>query len=209
MTFISSFLGNKIPFFRDSEGREIPAFYIVGGQVRLVGGDGDDGTTVDEYGSLVVIDWIHHLVHEGEMFQASHTFLNVGDGSTVTLLITTGAKEMHFTGVITVGGQSFTSMYENPDVAGGTPVPVKDMNRNSSAFPGGLVYHSPTVNNIGPAPLIENLLLVGGTGPRRVGGDTRSGTEWELKPNEDYIIQVTNDSGGAIPISIAAEFYET
>lgn len=53
--------------------------------------DSSDNTT----GAPQTIDTVHHEVHEGEMFHASHTNGSVANGASVDLLLSTGYKECH------------------------------------------------------------------------------------------------------------------
>lgn len=71
-------------------------------------------------GAPIIIDSVHHEVHEGEMFHASHTSASIADDANLDILLTVGAKEAHATWEVFAGGQVTVSLYEAPTVSGGT-----------------------------------------------------------------------------------------
>jgi hypothetical protein len=147
-------------------------------------------------GAALVIDTVHHEVHEGEMFHCAYTNGSVANNGTVDLLLSTGAKEAH-------------SLYEAPTVANGTAVAVYNMKRAASNTPLSTVKHTPTVTNVGAAALVNGRILPGGNSPTtRVGGGIRSGAEWILAPNTQYLMRVVNTSGASIAINVVLEWYE-
>lgn len=160
-------------------------------------------------GAPLIIDTVHHEVHEGEMFHASYTDGDVADDASVDMLLTVGAKECHATWEVFAGGQVSVYLYEAPTVADGTPITIYNMKRASANTPLSTVKHTPTVTATGTTALVNGRILPGGTSPTtRVGGGIRSGTEWILAPDTAYLMRVTNDSGAGIPINVVVEWYE-
>jgi len=162
-------------------------------------------------GAALVIDTIHHEVHEGEMFHASHTNGSVSNGAKVDMLLVTGAAvETHVSWEVFAGGQVTVYLYEGATTsANGTAITVYNMKRNSLNAPDGVVTHTPTVTATGTTALVNGRILPGGTSPTtRVGGGIRSGAEWILKPGTKYLMRITNTSGGTIAINVALEWYE-
>lgn len=208
---LHEFRGDKKVFVVDADGKEMPAVFIFGGQLSLAAfGENDRGlATDDDVNTLVVTDHIHHQVHAGEMFHSEHSFGTVANTNNADLRLLTGAKEAHVVFFVGHGGQCQLYLYEAPNHSGGTPVPVRNMNRNSAHVSGATVFQTPAVVGVGSTPLVNGRLLSGGTAPTsRVGGGVRSGTEWELKPNTEYLMRVNNNSGAGIVISIGVEYYE-
>lgn len=161
-------------------------------------------------GSLMVIAYEHHEVHEGKMFFASYKSpdgSDVADNATVRIQILTGARSCHLTFVCAAGGDAEESFYEGITSTGGTALAAHNMNRRGTMTPSATPSLNPTVSAFGVR--LENELLPGGTGGANTpGGVARPGTEWILKTNTKYLVEITNRAGNAQPISIAVEWYE-
>ena len=51
--------------------------------------------------------------------------------------------------------------------------------------------------------------MPGGSTPlTRVGGQTRSGTEWKFKESTKYLIRIANQAGTTNTVSFDAEYYQ-
>lgn len=163
-------------------------------------------------GALIVMESVHHEVHEGEMFHASYTASSLANGNNLDMLLVVGASEVHATWEVFAGGQVTVTLYEAPTIqaAGdGTAVTAYNMKRASTNAPTATVFHTPTVTATGTTTLVNGRILPGGTSPTtRVGGGIRSGAEWILKPSTKYLMRANNSSGGAIAINVALEWYE-
>lgn len=162
-------------------------------------------------GAALVIDTVHHEVHEGEMFHASHTNGSVSNGASLDVLLVTGATvETHVSWEVFAGGQVTVYLYEGATTsAAGTAVVAYNMKRDSLNTPEATVTHTPTVTATGTTALINGRILPGGTSPTtRVGGGIRSGAEWILAPETQYLLRVTNTSGGTIAVNVGLEWYE-
>ena len=164
-----------------------------------------DATT----GAALIMDTVHHEVHEGEMFHAAYTNSSVANGANLDLQLTTGAKEAHTTWEVFAGGQVTVSLYEAPTTSGGTAVTAYNLKRSSTNTPTGAVAHTPTVTATGTVTLVNGRILPGGNSPQtRVGGGIRSGAEWILKPATKYLMRVNNSSGSTIAVNCVLEWYE-
>lgn len=163
-------------------------------------------------GAALVMDVVHHEVHEDEMFHVAHTNGSVANGASLDMLLTVGAKEAHTAWEVFAGGQVTVYLYEQPTIqegGAGTALNVYNMKRSSLNSPTSIVTHTPTVSAVGTIPLVNGRILPGGASPTtRVGGGIRSGAEWILAPTKKYLMRVTNTSGAAIPINIVLEWYE-
>ncbi len=146
------------------------------------------------------------------MFHAGHTFASVANGASADILLSLGAKEAHTVFEVFAGGQVSIYLYESPTVTEGnegTAVTAYNMKRSSANEPGATVTHTPTVGDTGSVALINGRILPGGTSPQtRVGGGIRQGVEWILAPTAQYLLRVTNTSGGTIAINVGLEWYE-
>lgn len=159
-------------------------------------------------GALIMIDTVHHEVHEGEMFSCEHS-ASVLNSASLDFHFKTGTKHSHTAPVINAGGSIQIYLYEAPTLnTNGTSIPVRNMKRSSSNVAGATAFHTPSVGGVGSTALINGRLLPGGTSPTtRIGGSARN-TEWILKPSTSYLLRCTNVSGGTIVINPVIEFYE-
>lgn len=206
-----NFRGEKHPYYRTADGKEVPAVFVIGGRTALTTfGDEDVPLLIDpETQSLVSISHVHHMVHIGEMFHAEYSFGAVGNGNNADIRFVTSTQAAHTVFFVGNSGQGVLYLYEAPTQSGGTPVTAHNMNRSSAHVTGVQVFHTPAVVGVGTTALVPGRIIPGGTtGQSRVGGDFRTETEWELKPNTEYLLRINNNSGLSSIISIGVEFYE-
>lgn len=162
-------------------------------------------------GAALVIDTVHHEVHEGEMWHAERTVSGVADAGAVNLLLHVGgAVDAHAVFEVLASGQVTVSLYESPTVNTlGTEVAIYNMDRNITTTAHSQLYHTPSITTTGSVALVNGRLLPGGTSPQtRVGGGIRQNTEWILAPSRNYLFRVTNNSGSAAIINTVVEWYE-
>lgn len=183
----------------------------VGNKVELaanIGGDEQALLTDELTGALSTIDVIHHEVHIGEMFMGEHS-ASVLNGANLDIRLLTGANGCHATFEINVGGQATLYIYEAANISVGTVVNVWNMKRTATGIAPFQMWHTPTVTGTGTVALVNGRLLAGGTNPTsRVGTGSRQNLEWILKPATEYLIRVTNSSGGAIIENVVVNGYE-
>lgn len=184
-------------------GALLPVVLVNGRVLATLVGPVDDVT-----GALTVVDSVHHHVHEGEMYHAEYLWTSVLNNASANILLVTGAKYPHLVFAINAGGACYVYLYEQcTTIADGTALPAYNMKRHSGGISASMVYHTPTMNALGPA-LVTRYLSGGNSPTTRVGGGVRTGTEWLIKPNSKYLIRSTNVSGSAVVMSIAVEYYE-
>ncbi len=166
----------------------------------------------EKTGAALVIDTIHHEVHEGEMFHSEHNVASLANGNNCDFLLAVGAKEVHATWEAFAGGQVTVYLYEAPTIAAqgdGTALPIYNMKRAATNQPLAVATHTPTVSATGSTALVNGRILPGGSSPQtRVGGGIRSGSEWILQPGTKYLLRVTNTSGTSIAVNVTLEWYE-
>lgn len=164
--------------------------------------------TDEEEGYLIVIDSVHNEVHEGEMFHTNHIFSSVANGGNADTMLHTLDGEYHTMFSVSVGGAVDVFLYEDVVVTdSGTAVTSYNMNRTSTKESDLVVTHTPTVSSTGTT-LVSKFIPGGSSQQTRIGGDTRTATEWLLKPNTNYMIRINNVSGTTIRASISIEFYK-
>jgi hypothetical protein len=155
------------------------------------------------------LDVAHYEIHYGGMFHAEHTVAVVGNNAAVDMLFRTGDVADHTIFEVAVGGQSTVQLWESPTISvTGTAVPSWNMNREITRTANTLIYHTPTITATGAITLVNRIIPAGATAQTRVGGQSSKGVEWVLAPETDYLLRITNTSGGNIPISVVWEWYE-
>ena len=155
------------------------------------------------------LDVAHYEIHYGGMCHAEHVDGTVADDDVVDVLLRTGASADHAIFEVSVGGQSSVQMWEAPQVGDvGTAFGSLNMNRLMTRTAETLLYHSPTITATGAITMVNRIIPAGATAQTRVGGQSSKGVEWVLAPETDYLLRITNTSGGNIPISTVFEWYE-
>lgn len=160
-------------------------------------------------GAPYFLDVAHWEIHIGHMHHAEHTVGVVANNGTVNVLLRTGDTADHVIFEVSVGGQSAVQLWEAPEVgAVGTEIPSYNMNRTITRTAESLLYHTPTITATSEITMVNRIIPAGATAQTRVGGQSSKGVEWVLAPNTDYLLRITNTSGGNIPVSVMFEWYE-
>lgn len=162
-------------------------------------------------GSVTTIDEQHRLIHEGMVYTCVDRQTSVANGANADwLLITNGAyphfRKMH---VALENADADLYLYEDTEVSGnGTEVTPRNNNRNSTRVSNTQVFSGPTVTDVGDT-VLDQLYIpdTGGFFATAAQGED-IGEEWILKPNTNYLIRLTNNSGGAITVGLYLSFYE-
>lgn len=163
-----------------------------------------------EHGVFKTIDFVHDRVHQGRMFMATYKTPDgspLSDNAAITFLIAVGAREIHTNFSGACGGEGEIALYEGANTSGGTNLQFAGMNRVTGFFvPSTSILLDPSVSAYGV--LLYNMMFPGGTGGQRVGGQQRENTEWLLRPNTDYLLQMINRAGNNQQASLLFQWYE-
>lgn len=134
---------------------------------------------------------------QGVGFVASRYAAAVSDAANMELLLTASAtvpSHVRIRGLAT--GDARLQVFEDPTVSNaGTANAAVDRNRNSPGTAATVVTHTPTTSADGTLLLTE------------VHGNTEP-VEWTLEAGEQYLIRLTNVSGGAADLSLVVEIQE-
>lgn len=144
-------------------------------------------------------------LNKGYAFTVSHIATAFADDADFYFLIKCGDRAIDLGYQTNVGGDCYGRIYESPTTSSdGTPLSIIANNRSNILTDGCTFFHTPSVSDDGT--LMAEALIAGGSGKfSRVGGS--SGLErWKLNPNTNYLIKITNKSGGAIDISHTFNF---
>lgn len=137
----------------------------------------------------IVLDFEHHQVHEGETHRAQDTQASLGT-TTVKYAITVPVFASSIQGPHMVvscdiyNGAAKVLIYESATFTGGSAVTAYNRNRNVATVPGTTIKTGVTSTN---GTLIETFYVGAGT---RTAGLARSMTEWVLKSNTVYRVDV-------------------
>lgn len=146
------------------------------------------------------VDEISHAVHFGIAFMVSNIGVILA-GATVSMLGRTGSKEVHLDGFDIAGsdGNMSVNMYEAPTIsADGIPVDIIARNRAKSEAPTHTVFANPTITGVGLLLEHSEVFSTGSQGSHLTGSSGNISEDWILKPNTEYLIQITNNSTGDI-----------
>jgi len=161
------------------------------GKVKITNGDSD--LILGNDGMMLVQQEINKRIGDSEQFYASHRFESVANDDSVLVLLKTGTMSSH--GFITVGasGKCFLDLFENPTITNdGTTISSFSLNRETTSSPVTEIFRTPTTTSEG-TPLEYG--MIGTAGKFTLAGGDQIGSHWWFKPNEEYLIKVTNKSG--------------
>jgi len=156
--------------------------------------------------------YVHSMVHRGRVHECTEASIAMADGGSIGMVVANGSvDQFHMTFSVAMSGNGHIRLYEDPTLTSSTLcLSACAMNRETASSIGisASFGHTP-VFELASASIIHDSVIAGGTGPgqTRIGGDTRSGTEWVLARDKTYILAACNRSGGAVFASITAEGY--
>lgn len=155
-------------------------------------------------GALLTLDNSIHQLLEGKAFHLSDANVVANTNSRTLLLTTPNTATRVYLGVkvaTNVLVQYF--IYENPTVSNvGTDLTSYNKDRNSAVAATLDVNHTPTVSSVGT--VLTNGYLV----TNNVNSESIEDRLWVLKQNEEYLVRVSNNSGGNAYITILLDWYE-
>ena len=157
--------------------------------------------------AVVTISGPHHKVHQGRFFNLSKIFAAVANNASADVLMKTGATAPHMVFDVTAGGNAYIYLYEGTTVsADGTTLAVTNHSRASTRVADLTGFHTPTVSATGTQ--LDELFIPAGSGPKAGGGGVSFADEYILAVSTNYLIRITNKSGGAADFGVHVEFYE-
>ena len=177
--------------------------------------------------SLMMIEYEHHEIHSGSSFSIFYENITTSDDDHRTAIgfqTPNTTKWLHMIIEIAASDPADFDLLEAPTITGGngTEQTVYNRNRNSSTTStvlnqaGSPVAGSVTTYTeaeIADATFsggtsLSHTTLVGGSGPKAVGGSTRGSQEWILKQNTKYILLLQNVGAAVNTHTIAIDWYE-
>jgi len=159
-------------------------------------------------GGITSVQASHWRIKESKEWFVSHRFVDVvDDGEAVLHIKAASTKAPHGYISVHAGGKCYVDTYENPVTTDdGTALTGVNMNRQTIiGTPTASIFHTPTKTNDGT---IMEYGLLGAAGKFTAAGGVETGGYWLLKPNEEYLVIVTNKSGAAVDIVIQYGWHE-
>lgn len=158
-------------------------------EVQIVDEDNDIIDIDEATGAIASIEYGHHKIHEGDVFTVLEV-TDLGNGAVRDILIITPdtTRWAHFVWEIEHEVETSIQFYRGTTVTdNGTLIPSFNRNGNSATTATTLVYHTPTITNVGT--LIGTIQQGDG---KKAGGSDREANEFILRQNTYYLIRITN-----------------
>ena len=169
--------------------------------------DGTNDLYIWKSGGRTSVRAVHWRIKESKEWYSSYKWSSVANTNSVYLQIKTDStKSCHGNISVEADGKCTIEIYENPTLNNdGTELTENSMNRETITSPATNIYRDPNVSSDGT--LLE-IGLLGVAGKFIAAGGVVTDAYWLFKPNEDYLVKVTNNSGGNLDIVIHAQWHE-
>jgi len=168
----------------------------------------DSGSSVQDDGRGVIIDAVHHEIHEGEHYYTANYFSLAASGTADFCLIIPNDLAIHMVFSITTSETTTLEIYEDADFAtDGTAITFFNSNRNSSNTTSLLAYQDSTINSLGNK-IYGKKVMANSNARREEVGNFGEHEELVLKKGSKYIFRMTNLATGSNDINYLASYYE-
>ena len=160
------------------------------------------------YRQVVTKDTLLDMVDEGIVYSYCNSG-TLGNGASALFLGKVNGTNVHFYDLdVMVSTGTFTiELYEAPTVsANGTIQTAINLNRNSTNTSHLDIYATPTVSANGTLLRATKIFESGTAGKNS--GSALVKDKWLLKTNTDYLVKITNDSGGSANFVGCFSFFE-
>lgn len=169
------------------------------------GADDEDTVLMDPSTSaLLVMDHVHHQIHEGALYQFSTLSTALADAGTIDLIWYTGAKPAHASMEAACGCNARLDLFEGPTATTQTSGTLRCRNRVDGD--GGAASTLSVVSVMASdGTFLDTRVMTTGSGLTSSGAYRR---EWVFKPSTKYLIRLTNLGGTAQLAGLTVEAYE-
>ena len=175
------------------------------GWMMVVDSDGNIITIDRATRAVATIEWEHYQIHAGNTFTVLEV-TDLGNGAVRDILgVTPDTTEWaHLVWEIEHELETSIQFYQDTTYSdNGTAISSINRNGNSTNIATTLVYHSPTITNVGT--LIGTIQQGSG---KKAGGSDRLANEFILKQNTAYLIRITNLTANNNLIFMKLNWYE-
>lgn len=158
--------------------------------------------------TTTVIDFAHYETHSGNTFSGGYYNSSLADASSIDILIQNGSTSTyHMICAAAVSGTCTMQVFEGATFSNaGTSVTMTNHNRTSAKTFSGTVTHTPTLTGTGTQ--LNGTQLIPGGDKHSVGVSGSFTSEIILAKSTNYLVRLTNISGGAIKASAHIEGYQ-
>lgn len=142
------------------------------------------------------------------LFRTGHGATALADAASIEMLFLTGPHPVQVFIGAQADGVSIATLFENTIVSFmGTPLTVVDFNRNSPRISESVAFHTPTVTGDGTSIVSEDILA--GDRKDTFGASVSNRFPIILAPNLQYMVRLTNASGGDARVQISLDWLPT
>lgn len=168
--------------------------------------------SLTEHSSVRTISLDNSLTHQGKGFLSNTYSLGILNAAYLRILIVTPPDiDIHFRGwnIKSNNGPCYMLIYEGTVTSAlGTILVSPNTNRQAINTSKLKVYRNPTVTTNGTSIIADFIGSSGGGAHVTVGQPAGSDTEWLLKRNTKYMIEILNSSGVTTDMSHSLLWYE-
>ena len=156
--------------------------------------------------SQLVKQFDQKKTEDGENFVATDVANAIADAASQEWLVVVGSEPIGVKATFAVEGKTTLDFFEGTLVsANGAPTLLIDANRTTGNTPLTTVHTGPTITNDGA--LVAVGLLQAGEKQKGI-TSTETGDRIILKASTNYLLRLTNKSGGTIDMSLQVDFNE-
>jgi hypothetical protein len=157
-------------------------------------------------GSLKVIDYVHHEIHDGHSFMYHDVIDSLGTGVAQDYMITTPNTKawFHVSHDVESSGAATVEIYEAGNRTGTTEQTLYNRDRNSAALPTGTIHKGTSGGTTDGTRIVY---WKGGANQSKNSATHGTASEKILKQNTKYILRVTSRAETTI-VSVSIGWYE-
>ncbi len=147
-----------------------------------------------------------NITEQGRSFSSSINEPSLPNGNFIDFLIIPNGEIVHAFFEINLSGDGILELFENSNVTvNGTVVIPQNLNFNSNNVSMVQTFDTPTIMATGT--LLFERLLAGGTKKEAISVSVDNDIELILNKNNNYLVRLTNNSGGASIAEILFGFF--
>lgn len=170
----------------------------------------DDFNVLDQQAAVepdqLVKQFDQEKTEDGENFVATDIANAIADTASQEWLVVVGSEPIAVKATYAVEGKTTIDIFEGTLVSSnGAPTLIMDANRTTGNTPLTTVHTGPTITNDGTKIAIG--LLQAGEKEKGI-TSTETGDRIILKASTNYLMRLTNKSGGTIDMSLQVDFNE-
>ena len=162
---------------------------LSGSKVMVVDSDGDIITIDENTRAIATIEYEHYQIHAGNTFTVLEV-TDLGNMAIRDILVVSPDTTQWAHLVWEIEHELETSIHFYRDTTytdNGTPISSFNRNGNSTNTATTLVYHTPTITDVGT---LKGTIQQGAG--KKAGGSDRLANEFILKQNTTYLIRISN-----------------